>query len=102
MQALNLAFVPNRAVRIAAFKGTRRLIQELLLPSVNLVGMFLITLRQVGHSRIIPQRLLSTICLKLCFYYLYLLISHLSFRLYSSNTSHTIITTITISNTTLH
>jgi hypothetical protein len=43
-------------VAAAALESPRRLIQELLLPGVNLVRMNLVPLRQVGHRHLLPQR----------------------------------------------
>jgi len=37
-------------------KRPRRLLLQLLLPAVNLVGVNLIALREVGYSRLLPQR----------------------------------------------
>ena len=41
----------------ARVKGAGGLLQELLLPSVNLIRMDLLALRQVRHRRLLPQRL---------------------------------------------
>jgi len=41
----------------ARVEGARRLVQKLLLPGVNLVGMDLVPLRQVDNRRLLPQGL---------------------------------------------
>src|SRR5947209_2362000 len=46
-----------RAIAIAALERPRRLIEQLLLPRIDLVGMHLIALRQIGNRRLLPQRL---------------------------------------------
>src|ERR1700746_3826111 len=55
MQPFNLAL--GSAIAIAGVEGPRRLIEELLLPGVNLIGMDLIALGEIGHRRVLPQRL---------------------------------------------
>ena len=55
MQPFNLAL--GSAIAIAGVEGPRRLIEQLLLPGVNLIGMDLIALGQIGHRRVLPQRL---------------------------------------------
>src|SRR5262249_44339319 len=57
VQLLHLALVPGHAIAAAVLERPRRLLQKLLLPGVNLVGMDLIALGQIGHGRLLPQRL---------------------------------------------
>src|SRR5208337_5692064 len=50
----------RRRLRLRAnlrIKRPRRMVQQLLLPGVNLVGMNLMALRQVGYRRLFAQRL---------------------------------------------
>jgi hypothetical protein len=50
----------RRRLRVHAnlrIKRPRRMVQQLLLPGVNLVGMNLMALRQVGYRRLFAQRL---------------------------------------------
>lgn len=56
MQPLDLALVIGRR-RSAAIERSGRLILQLLLPRVDLVGMHLVTLRQVRHRLLLSQRL---------------------------------------------
>ena len=57
MELLDLALVTARAFTAPALKGSRRLVEQLLLPRVNLVRVDLVALRQIGHRRLLPQRL---------------------------------------------
>jgi hypothetical protein len=47
----------GRSIAIAAFECPRFLVLKLLLPGINPVRMDLIALRQIGHRRLLPQRL---------------------------------------------
>lgn len=53
MQLFDLTVTTRlRALTRAPIKGPRRPLHQLLLPSMNLVGMNLVALRQIGDARI--------------------------------------------------
>jgi len=56
VQPLDLTLRVNPGIAGAAFEGACRLIQELLLPGINLVRMNLIALGQIGDCRLFPRR----------------------------------------------
>jgi hypothetical protein len=56
VQALDLAIVVGFSIA-ARLERPPRLLLELLLPGVNLVGVNLIALCQIGHRRLFSQRL---------------------------------------------
>jgi hypothetical protein len=56
VQALDLPLAVRRS-SAAGVECLRRLVLKLLLPRVDLVGMNLIALRQIGHRRLLAQRL---------------------------------------------
>src|SRR6185503_4300148 len=58
MQLLNLAFAPHLTVSInPRIESPRRMLHQLLLPRVNLIGMNLVALSKIGHRCLFPQRL---------------------------------------------
>jgi len=58
MELLDLTLAVRRCLAAAAaFEGPRRLIQKLLFPGINLIGMNLIALGQIGHRSPLPKRL---------------------------------------------
>src|SRR6476619_1013883 len=58
MQLLNLAFAPRLTVSInPRIESPRRMLHQLLLPRVNLIGMNLVALSKIGHRCLFPQRL---------------------------------------------
>jgi hypothetical protein len=67
VQPLDLAF-PLRFGIVAdtRIEGARSLLQKLLLLGVNLVRVNLVALRQIGYSRLLPQRLQRNPCLQRC------------------------------------
>jgi hypothetical protein len=54
VQPFNLALTLGGAMAVAVLERARHLIQELLFPGVNLVGMNLIALGQIGHRCLFP------------------------------------------------
>src|SRR5262249_34941170 len=57
MQLLDLAFMSRFAILVrSAIKSACRMLQQLLLPGVDLVGMDLIALSQIGNRRLVPER----------------------------------------------
>jgi hypothetical protein len=66
MQPFDLALMLGRAIAVAVLERARRLIQELLLPGINLVGMNLIALGQISHRRLFPQCLQRDLRLQRC------------------------------------
>jgi hypothetical protein len=56
VQPLDLTLAVHPGIAGAAFEGACRLIQELLLPGINLVRMNLIALGQIGDCRLFPRR----------------------------------------------
>lgn len=50
MQPLDLMLTLSSTITISAFERPCRLIQQLLLPGVNLIGMHLIALGQIGPT----------------------------------------------------
>src|SRR6516162_818925 len=57
MQLLDLPLAIGFGVPAdAGIEGARRVLQQLLLPGIDLVGMDLVALGKVGHRRLFPNR----------------------------------------------
>src|ERR1700686_2520498 len=57
VETFDLPLAVAHDIAIPGLESPRRLLLKLLLPGVNLIRVHLVTLGQIGHRRLLPQRL---------------------------------------------